>query len=186
MDLIVHSDDAFSLGGFLSPAECDEHIRRSERLGYEVSRIDTGRGMALDRDIRNNERVLLDDSALAGSLWARSRHYFPNRPGQWKPSGLNERFRYYKYERGSSFRWHRDGSFEKSRNERSQLTFMIYLNDDFTGGETDFGDFSVVPSRGDALCFLHSLTHEGQEVSRGIKYVLRTDVMYRRQSRWPS
>jgi hypothetical protein len=30
-----------------------------------------------------------------------------------------------------------------------------------------------------ALIFLHSLYHEGSEVTQGVKYVLRTDIMYR-------
>ena len=30
-----------------------------------------------------------------------------------------------------------------------------------------------------ALIFLHSLYHEGNEVTQGVKYVLRSDVMYR-------
>ena len=59
------------------------------------------------------------------------------------------------------------------------MTFMVYLNDDFEGGETDFGDFLVTPKIGDALCFMHSSMHEGRAVSNGTKYVLRTDVMYK-------
>jgi len=30
-----------------------------------------------------------------------------------------------------------------------------------------------------ALWFLHALPHEGATVSKGVKYVLRTDIMYR-------
>ncbi len=57
---------------------------------------------------------------------------------------------------------------------------MLYLNDDFTGGATDFHDFaaSVTPRTGMALLFQHMLLHEGATVLTGVKYVLRTDVMY--------
>jgi prolyl 4-hydroxylase len=182
MDYVVHSDDAFLLEGFLTDSECVEQIDRSESIGYEASEIDSGRGMVLDRSIRNNERVLLDDVNLAKVLWSRSKHYFSSHVGAWHPVGLNERFRYYKYEQDAIFRWHRDGPFERPSGERSRMTFMIYLNDDFIGGETDFGDFVVNPKSGSALCFLHSLMHEGRVVSSGTKYVLRTDVMYQQDS----
>lgn len=36
----------------------------------------------------------------------------------------------------------------------------------------------VVPKEGMALLFLHQLRHTGAEVHSGVKYVLRSDVMY--------
>ena len=61
---------------------------------------------------------------------------------------------------------------------------MVYLNGDFEGGETTFeisrDPVRVVPRTGMALVFYHRLLHEGAEVLTGRKYVLRSDVMYRR------
>ena len=59
---------------------------------------------------------------------------------------------------------------------------MIYLNDNFKGGETKFNDLVVAPKKGSALVFYHYLVHEGTEVIEGIKYVLRTDIMFRLKS----
>lgn len=56
---------------------------------------------------------------------------------------------------------------------------MIYLNDNFQGGDTTFRDLRVQPKQGMALIFLHSLYHEGNEITQGVKYVLRTDITYR-------
>jgi predicted 2-oxoglutarate/Fe(II)-dependent dioxygenase YbiX len=184
MDYILHSDDAFTLTDFFSVDECAEQIATSEAIGYRASQINTGRGQAYDLSIRNNERVLLDDEELAHILWDRLKHYLPNSlansASNFQPSGLNERIRYYRYKEGAYFAWHRDGPYERNPDERSKMTFMVYLNDDFVGGETDFGDFLVRPKTGDALCFEHSMMHEGRSVSSGIKYVLRADVMYTR------
>jgi hypothetical protein len=58
---------------------------------------------------------------------------------------------------------------------------MMYLNDNFEGGETTFRELKIRPRQGMALLFLHNLYHEGTQVTRGVKYVLRTDVMYRKQ-----
>ena len=61
---------------------------------------------------------------------------------------------------------------------------MVYLNDDFSGGATNFynGDGTpnarVQPKHGMALVFRHAQLHEGAPVTSGRKYVLRTDVMY--------
>ena len=87
-----------------------------------------------------------------------------------------------RYDVGQQFDWHYDGAFERATGERSRLTFMIYLNDDFLGGQTSFESAVVVPQTGLALFFVHQILHKGQPVHRGRKYVLRTDVMYQRQS----
>ena len=75
----------------------------------------------------------------------------------------------------------------------SQLTFLLYLDDDYDGGETSFlvGEgastrvVSVAVPKGWALCFFHgehesSPLHEGSLVTRGVKRVLRSDVLYTR------
>ena len=56
---------------------------------------------------------------------------------------------------------------------------MIYLNDDFEGGETTFEQFTVQPKKGTALIFHHPIKHAGEQIRSGVKYALRTDVMYK-------
>lgn len=56
---------------------------------------------------------------------------------------------------------------------------MIYLNDGYEGGETTFNNITVKPKQGTVLLFFHDLEREGSSVKKGIKYVLRTDIMYR-------
>ncbi len=92
--------------------------------------------------------------------------------------GFNERFRFYRYEKGQYFDWHNDGIYVRSNKEESMLTFLIYLNDNFKGGATMLSWDTIQPQLGMALIFPHRLLHRGVEVESGIKYVLRTDVMY--------
>jgi predicted 2-oxoglutarate/Fe(II)-dependent dioxygenase YbiX len=63
---------------------------------------------------------------------------------------------------------------------RSLLTLLVYLDDDFDGGETDFPEEkqTIRPRAGDALWFQHALLHAGNAVTRGTKHVLRSDVLY--------
>jgi 2-oxoglutarate-Fe(II)-dependent oxygenase superfamily protein len=171
---------------FLSGEECGALIRRSEGLTYEPGTV---ADMVLEQ-VRNNERVLIDDVTLASDLFHRAAPFLPAHIEGHRLVGFNERWRFYRYGPGQTFKSHRDGSYMRMESwEESQLTFMIYLNDRMTGGETRFfADMeqvvqqrpylSVQPRTGMALAFLHSVWHEGAVVHSGQKYVLRTDVMY--------
>lgn len=93
---------------------------------------------------------------------------------------MSERFRFYRYNAEQYFKWHKDGYYCRNDDEVSLLSFLMYLNDDFEGGETEFRWDVVKPETGMALFFPHPLLHQGAPITSGIKYVLRTDVMYRR------
>lgn len=107
------------------------------------------------------------------------KEFAPIKIGNSYAIGLNELFRFYKYGTGHRFKKHIDESYIRSENEASFFTLMIYLNDNYNGGETKFNEITIEGKTGMALLFLHSLLHEGAEVKKGIKYVLRTDVMYK-------
>ncbi|MEO8153614.1 MAG: 2OG-Fe(II) oxygenase [Rhizobacter sp.] len=168
-----------TIEAFAAADECAAFIAHSERLGYEAAAIQTQDGPRIHEDVRNNDRVILDDGVLANRLYERARPWLPPTIENRALCGFNERLRYYRYGLEQQFAWHLDGAVSMVGSERSFLTFMIYLNDDFEGGSTDFGWESVKPAQGMALVFPHHLRHRGAPISRGVKYVLRTDVMYR-------
>jgi prolyl 4-hydroxylase len=165
---------------FLSPADCATAIASAESRGFTAAPVTTARGPVMRTDIRNNTRLMEDNPALAAALWGRLESVTPPQGGAFTPVGLNERFRWYRYDPGERFAFHSDGAFVRSALERSLLTCMIYLNEDFEGGETNFvPNIQVKPETGKVLLFKHAVPHEGAAVTRGRKYVLRTDVMYR-------
>lgn len=133
------------------------------------------------------------------------------------PIGLNRRFRVYRYVPGALYRPHIDGAWPPSGvaagetpdatpsyvydtsngTQLSRLTFLIYLNDEFEGGETTFFQpapeegyleaYGVKPRAGSALVFPHgdvegALLHEGSGVTASAggsaKYIIRTDVLF--------
>jgi predicted 2-oxoglutarate/Fe(II)-dependent dioxygenase YbiX len=176
-------DDEIGIGtidDILNAAECAEHIDSSEHAGFGAAPIITAFGEAVVSDVRNNSRVMLDDFALAARIWERASEHLPVFLDGRQAIAMNERFRYYRYRPGQRFDWHADASFRRANGEVSQLSFIMYLNDDFTGGETAVMDKLITPRRGRALFFLHELLHEGRPVKSGTKYVMRTDVMYGR------
>jgi hypothetical protein len=178
----LNADTIFLVRGFLSPRECDQFVEVSEALGYVDAPITTAGRFVMRKDVRDNARVISDDPELAAHLWGRAGPFLPAEWFGWQPVGFNERWRYYRYDPGQKFDKHTDGYFERPNGERSHFTFMIYLNDGFEGGSTDFyhvrPPLKVVPERGTALVFAHRQVHAGTPVWRGRKYVLRTDVMY--------
>ena len=179
MKTIQHTEHICTIEEFWTLEKCDEFIRKSEEVGYEPATVQTESGQKRVEGVRNNQRVLFEDRFLAAELWISLKSYVPEKLGNSQAIGLNEMFRFYKYEPGQEFRKHRDQSFIRNEFESSYYTFMIYLNDDFEGGETTFNKLRIRPKKGTALVFFHDIEHEGAMISAGTKYVLRSDVMYR-------
>jgi prolyl 4-hydroxylase len=168
----------YLIENFWSDERCIDFINKTESIGYEPATVQTENGPRLVDFIRNNNRVIYKDFSLANELWSALKDYAPVSIGESVAIGLNELFRFYKYQPGQQFKKHRDQSYIRNDKEASYFTFMIYLNDDFKGGATTFNDLIVTPKRGSALIFHHYIEHEGSEVLEGTKYVLRTDIMF--------
>ena len=170
----------WSVDGVLSPAECAAQIDRIESLGPTDAPVSTAAGPVMRPDVRNNGRVVFDDVPLAKLLFDRLGDAIPSVLANDRKVSANERFRGYRYQPGQRFAPHFDGYFARNDHERSHVTLMVYLNDDFAGGTTAFHGFDVaaIPRTGSALLFQHHLLHEGCVIERGVKYVLRSDVMY--------
>ena len=230
----------------LADDECDAIIDVSEQMGYTEDAP-----VSLGRNIRRNENcVWIADDAVAASIFERCQSFIPPeivlegargvvRIGP--AVGLNRRWRLYKYGEGDTFTWHTDGGWSGSGlgddgslvddlydgKRHSWMTFLLYLNEDFDGGETSFQNargevFSVTPKKGAVLCFFHgdgpggdgrsgprrrrggrpleacrsdaaatrpygrsrtgyhplSPLHQSELITRGVKYVARSDVLY--------
>jgi hypothetical protein len=177
VDLINYSDRVFGVDGFLSQVECEQLVAEAESHGFETATVRTASGPKLLQNIRNNERVIFESPAWVAQLWQRLETIkLPELDGK-VARALPKDLRFYKYVVNQRFKMHKDGGWTEA-GMSSKLTFMIYLNDGFVGGETDFREFKVTPKTGSALLFVHDTWHEGAAIIEGIKYVLRSDVLY--------
>ena len=174
------SPTIWTIDAFCSAAECRALVQLSEREGFASADVGLPGGARMVQGIRNNERAIHTDAELTATFWRRLSPYCPPTLDGWAAVGLHERLRFYKYRPGQRFRRHIDGASQRGPGEKSFITFMIYLNDDFRGGQTRFDAVAVQPRVGMALCFMHAQKHEGCVVESGVKYVARSDVMYRR------
>ncbi|KAG4432111.1 hypothetical protein IFR05_012410 [Cadophora sp. M221] len=147
---------------------------------------------------------MFDDEALAALLWDRLKRFYQTEKlvgddsETWVIEGLNERFRLCRYEKGGKFSPHCDGRRLANINEQSFMALNIYLNTVSSSqkGATrfitepktrDLSDIVVLekiqPVLGSAALFRDDVWHDGEELVDGVKYLLRTDVMYGRERR---
>jgi predicted 2-oxoglutarate/Fe(II)-dependent dioxygenase YbiX len=159
-------------------------VRDGEWLPGTVNRAG---GREIDQKLRNNLTAIVREPPVGAQLWARIAPRLPSKmttawdgPRRTVTShGLFEPLRVYRYEAGHHFGLHSDQSYTRGV-ARSLLTLLLYLDDDFDGGETEFPDQheTIFPRAGCALWFQHAVLHAGKAVTRGVKHVLRTDVLY--------
>jgi hypothetical protein len=177
---------AGAVDGVLTLAECGAFVEAARRRGFSRARYEAKQRMS---------KVVVEDGRCAASLWERCRRHLPRfweapDGSAWRAVGINSHMRVLRYEAGDAFDAHRDAAFAR-RGLASFVTVQIYLNDggrDFDGGETRFvgkdrrgapEDYEdVVPRVGRLLYFDHDLLHEGRLVTRGVKYAIRTELMF--------
>ena len=163
--------------------KCRQLIEKIDSLNPVTATINTSSGTKVNTNVRNNERVIFDDHELAQKLFVSAQERLPEEFNGRTIVGCNERFRCYRYKPGMRFAPHSDGSFVRNESEMSFYTYLVYLNDQFEGGETTFftePEVVINPKQGSGLLFQHPILHEGSLVTSGTKYVARTDVMYRK------
>jgi len=211
---IIHQDRIWVLNSVLSKQDCDILIENLTALGLELSSVQT--------NYRSNYRRRIQSPTLSSQIYQKIKDFLkPIRlkeddyqqtttgfklQGLWEPVGLAPDWVFSKYEPGTHFGPHYDGSTIIDFGERSLQTLIIYLNDGCEGGCTNFFDeskqgidpedgsdptlfcgdkeniiYSISPEKGSALLFNHHQIHEGELLRQGYKYILRSDVMYVRR-----
>lgn len=151
----------YEFPNFLTEAECAAYSRLVEE--QEAANF-------TDSGLFTNKKWL--DPALATSFF--------DRIGSSVPGALraNTLIMGAIFHPGDSFSLHTDTGlfYDRAAGQKSRWTLLIYLNNDFKGGETvfyDSTDWSVTrrikPEAGKALVFDIDLWHSGSPVSVGVK-----------------
>ena len=78
-----------------------------------------------------------------------------------------------RYKPGGFYHAHKD-NFGKTLENHREVTILVYLNEDFTGGETSFPklEWAFKPQTGYVLLFPARYQHKAEAVIEGTKYVL--------------
>lgn len=102
----------FEIPEFADASFCTQVIDRANALGFEPATITSENGTLVTPEIRNNDRVIFDDVDFAEELWLRTSTRFLEPFKGLTATGINERFRIYRYVAGQFFDWHQDGEFQ--------------------------------------------------------------------------
>ncbi|KAF9821335.1 hypothetical protein IEO21_00581 [Rhodonia placenta] len=192
-------DQIILLDGVLSPEECKNYVKFIDNQPLELT-PPKKRGEAA----RVNYRISITSTEMANRLYEVLSPHLPpfpypesaKRPGtSTRPAhSFNSNIRLYKYTPGQYFGQHYDDTVcDSVTGAKSEWTLLVYLTgaeDGVKGGQTLFfrthrgnaSDAMVPPlKRGMALLHRHGpecLLHEGSPVLEGVKYVLRSDLMF--------
>ncbi|XAR66191.1 hypothetical protein NMG60_11012315 [Bertholletia excelsa] len=200
----LKDNDLFTVQNYFTSAESKAFIRAAELIGFvHQGSLGPTRGEAY----RDNDRISVVDPVLANTIWeAGINKLFSDFKIQGKVAvGLNPNIRFYRYKVGQRFGRHIDESIDLGDGNCTHYTLLIYLsggaklkstNDKsngqcsseiLVGGETVFYGprnsvvAEVPPSAGMALLHIHGdkcMLHEARNVTKGVKYVLRSDVAF--------
>lgn len=166
----------FIVKEFLSDEECNHIIDYTESNDlFTYSK--TGVEGKLNKSRTSNSCVFYDTtrSEFLMSLVARAAELVG------VPADFIEDIQCVRYSKGQEFKVHYD-SYEDTELKRL-YTILVYLNDDFTGGETFFSELglTIKPQKGLAVGFVNLdnngdievfSAHAGMPVSIGVKYAL--------------
>ena len=181
----------------LTDKQCDQIIQSSEQTEFEQAVVLTKDGVA-PSDIRTNQAGRLSKKlnimaheAINNAVvnWGKrivneypEIAYTSQLPGittdldTWK-----EPISFLKYNTDQKYDWHVDQSFKRCGPKSTQsdlrlISAVVYLNDDFEGGETEMPEKIWKPKKGKALIFPSHWTfpHQARPVTKGTKYALVT------------
>lgn len=188
----------------LTPAECQAIISQAQRHGFsrpgqfdqstrDCERLHTV-DVAMSDEMMQRLRGYLPEIIRVDGV-------------RWRLHRFTHHWRYVEYQSGGHFRPHYDGA-KMMPYKMTCFTVQVYLDDDFVGGRTRFymdyeaermashaiedgkgchrfrpegpPTHAVDPSTGSALVFshVHNVLHDGEPVAKGVKHIMRGDVLY--------
>ena len=175
-----------SIDNVFSEKECNDLINVIEKLGFTKASLftDVDGKEHYHTDIRNSMRRIIDCHDFAKLIEKRIYKYIPKTYNNLDYHSINHRFRFLKYEKGGFFARHKDNNY-KNKESISLITILIYLNEDYKGGYTTFFSdvddkegFTLKPKTGMISLMDQEIGHFVPELKKGIKYVIRTELMY--------
>lgn len=224
--LQLHGDSIFTIENVLTPNECLEIIDEANSHGWSQScPSGGGHGRTGREDPRTSQFSIIFKQDLATKLFEKILPHLPKdleylgenvyfnkttKGTEWKPYCVYDKMRIYKYNPGENFPEHIDYKVRKNIVtedsevvQQSFLSLLIYLNDDFQGGETGYWpdhdgihcrflrerekthtkknhQIKITPITGLAVIQDQNILHEGLSPQKGTKYLLRTDLIHQR------
>jgi hypothetical protein len=211
----ISNNIIYTIPNLLLESECHNIIKNINNskntfiniAGWEAEKRESARMCILDNSISN---IIWDRIKDVIQFPANIQPYGFLSQGVWKPIGINKCIRINRYVAANDilnigFIAHYDGQYTETVDKRSIYTVIIYLTDDFEGGETIFYDkkdeikvpdvtmnellkinggleqynkISIVPKVGTCVIFPHNTLHSCNSLRNGIRIVLKTEIIF--------
>lgn len=176
-ETISRAPEAAVCRGFMTAAECDYLCLLAEPVIQPSMVVDPSSGRLIPHPIRTSEGAMFgvhSEDVAVNALNRRIAAFSGTHPAQGEPLQL------LRYRPGAEYKAHMDG-LPAEPNQRI-LTVLVYLSDDYEGGETCFlkTGLRFKGGKGDALLFRNAgpdgrpdplSLHAGLPVSRGTKLI---------------
>ena len=81
-NIVQHNDNIWVIESLLSEQQCDVLLEFSESEGYEEATITTRKGPVMDKQIRDNSRLIYDDQDMCDELWEIIQPYVKQEQGE--------------------------------------------------------------------------------------------------------
>lgn len=179
---------AMKIRGVVSKTICQDLTDLADVGGYEPALVSGWGGQEYRPSYRLSDRCMIDHQKIANALFQKIKMQLPTKHGSSIPTELNERLRFLRYKEHNFFAEHKDGAYARPRGhprygDISRVTLLLYLNEGYEGQTRIFSDdkkqhMDILPERGMIFVHDHNILHEGSPITNGIKYCIRTDVMY--------
>jgi predicted 2-oxoglutarate/Fe(II)-dependent dioxygenase YbiX len=173
----------FTITDVLTPDECSHEMKKIQNI--LMSKVEVQPFVHVC-DFFNQKTISPDDSKW---LWNKIQNALVNddeKTMMWNFDihGVSKYITTACYNPGQQFGLHTDtGIIDESRQLESKCTALVYLNDNFEGGETVFYDdnfqetVTIYPKAGMALIFDINLWHKANTIVSGKKYWIGTELM---------
>jgi prolyl 4-hydroxylase len=184
--VISESPHVTSFPALFSPTECD-YLRAAAEAGFAPSTVNTANGQAVADPMRTSDgstfHWLIEDPLVH----ALNRRLAAASGTEWDQG---EAIQILRYRPGQEYRPHYD--FVRATENQRFRTILVYLNQDYVGGETCFikTGLKVKGRRGEAIQFSNATAsrdvdpmseHAGLPVTRGKKYLASRWI---REAKW--
>lgn len=171
--------EVVEIKGVLTPQECDDLMAFSQKKNMFPSQVvspDKGEYSVKENQRKSLSLWLKDTDHIAANKMADTAEYWTN-----TPRNHQEYLQVVKYDEGGKFNAHYDPQYGSTTQSR-KATLLVYLNDDYVGGQTYFVNLGlkIKPEKGKGILFrslddsgkiIDVSLHCGEKVERGNKWI---------------
>jgi prolyl 4-hydroxylase len=185
--LIKHTPYIYEYENYVESEVCDSIINAIESQGIPESIFTEGKNRIRKNSCLNLTRCGLKEiknidnfvhtifSEVHQNYLQDNKYlYFLLRDGNHFVKYLSSEYIYRKYDSNDYYDWHLD----MTEGKNNLFSYLLYLNDDFSGGETVFlhEKLKLKPKKGSLLCFPcdYRMIHKSLKIKTGSKKIIWT------------